>query len=246
LNAILIDDEPPARSYMRRMLEAQNVEVLAEGGTGVEALDLCEALKPDMVFLDIQIPDLTGLQAAAALANFDPSPLLIFVTGYSEHALEAFEHSAFDYLLKPVEPERLSKTLARASRRLAAAPSNRHHVVTIPGSLPAKRLPVRTDYAIKLIRVEDIDFALAREKKVYVHAAGRDQKTYYTLLQLERLLPSEDFVRIHASALVRLSKIEELSFLGNHSYSVTITGGAVMPVGRTYYAGLQRRLGITD
>jgi DNA-binding LytR/AlgR family response regulator len=105
-------------------------------------------------------------------------------------------------------------------------------------------LPVRTDYAIKLIRVEDIEFAVARDKKVYVRSGEVEQKTYYTLQQLERLLPANEFLRIHSSALVRLSRVEELNFLGNHTYSVTLTGGTVLPVGRTYYAELQRQFGI--
>jgi len=109
---------------------------------------------------------------------------------------------------------------------------------------PVKRLPVRTDYAIKLVRVEEIDFALAKDKKVFLRSGDSEQKTYYTLQQLERLLPPDDFQRIHASVIVRLSRIEELNFLGNHSYSVTLTGGTVLPVGRTYYAELQKQLGI--
>lgn len=244
MTAILVDDEPPVRAHLRRMLESQQVEVLGEGGTGIDALNLSESQKPDLVFLDIQMPDLTGLQAAAALTHMDPSPLLVFVSGYAEHAPKAFEYAAFDYLLKPVEPERLAITLARAAKSLGPGAPSEPSDVRSQDLSPAKRLPVRTDYAIKLIRVEEIDFAIAKDKKVFIRAGGVDLKTYYTLLQLERLLPSEEFVRVHASALVRTDRIEELNFLGNHMYSATLTDGSVLPVGRTYYAELQRRLGL--
>ncbi len=244
MTALIIDDEPPARSLLRRMLESQRVEVVGEGGSGVEALNLSESLKPDLVFLDIQMPDLTGLQAAAALIHMDPSPRIVFVTGFSQHAPKAFEYAAFDYLLKPVEPDRLALTLTRASKSLSQA-KNALPAEVKPGDLaPAKRLPVRTDYAIKLLRVEEIDFALAREKKVYLRAGGVDLKTYYTLVQLEGLLPANEFARTHASAIVRLSRIEELNFLGNHTYSVTLTDESVLPVGRTYYPELLKRLGL--
>ena len=217
--------------------------MVAEGASGVDALRLSESQKPDVVFMDIQMPDLTGLQAAAALLHMEPSPFVVFVTGYTEHAVSAFEYAAFDYLLKPVEPERLAITVARAGKRLNRAVAVKEEVN--PQDLsPVSRLPVRTDYAIKLIRVEEIDFALARDKKVFLRSGDTEQKTYYTLQQLERLLPLNEFQRIHASVIVRLPKIEELNFLGNHSYSVTLTGGKVLPVGRTYYADLQKRLGI--
>jgi two-component system LytT family response regulator len=244
MTAILVDDEPPARAHLRRMLESQQVQVLGEGATGLDALSLCEAMKPDLVFLDIQMPDLTGLEAAAALVHMDSPPLLVFVTGFAEHAPKAFEYAAFDYLLKPVEPERLAVTIARASKSLVTPAHVVPPEVKTEELAAVKRLPVRTDYAIKLIRVEDIDIAVAKDKKVYVRAKGVDQKTYYTLVQLERLLPAEEFARVHASTIVRLDRIEELNFLGNHMYSVTLTDGTVIPIGRTYYQDLQRRLGL--
>jgi DNA-binding LytR/AlgR family response regulator len=94
------------------------------------------------------------------------------------------------------------------------------------------------------LKLEEIEYAVSRDKKVYVRTSGVEHRTYYTLTQLETLLPAKDFMRIHASAMVRLSLIESVNFLGNHTYSVTLTGSVVVPLGRTYYADLQARLGL--
>jgi two-component system LytT family response regulator len=241
LRAVIVDDEELARAHLGKMLRDAGVDVVAEGENGLEALSLAESLKPDLLFLDIQMPDMTGMQAAAAVENLDLGTRIVFVTGYSEFAIEAFEREAFDYLIKPVAPERLAKTLDRAQRLVGSVPEE----APPPRNLtPMQRLPVRTDYSIKLLRIEEIEYAVSRDKRVYVRTNGAEQRTYYTLTQLESLLPDTDFMRIHASAIVRVASIDAVNFLGNHTYSVTLTGGQVLPVGRTYYQDLQTRLGI--
>ena len=242
MRAVIIDDEPLARAHLRKLLTAHQVEVIAEGSSGVEALSFSEELRPDALFLDIEMPGLTGMQVVAAINSLDRHPFVIFVTGYSEHAPQAFEHAALDYLLKPVTPERLVLTLTRVramkeSRRLA-------NPVEDERLTPAQRLPVRTDYAIKLVRVEEIQCAVAKDKKVTLSTTSGKHKTYYSLNQLEKLLPEGEFMRIHASVIARLSAVEELHFLGNHSYSVKLSDGLTLPVGRTQFAELQRRLGL--
>lgn len=250
LTALIADDEPLARAYLRRMLEAQGVAVAGEAENGVQAVQQAEDLQPNLLFLDIQMPGLTGLQVASALIYLEQSPRIIFVTGYSEHAVAAFEHDALDYLVKPVAPERLAKALERArlylddktrreqtreriARRLSEAP-------------PLRRLPVREDYTVRLIRVEEILCAAARDKRVYVRTAASEYRTYYTLTQLETLLPPEQFVRIHNSYLVPIERIEALDFLGNHSYVVRLSDGSQVPVGRTRYPELRLRLGLQN
>jgi len=247
LRAVVIDDEELGRAHLCKMLRDAEVDVVAEGENGIDALNLSESHNPDIVFLDIQMPDMTGMQAAAALENFDRPPRVAFVTGYSEYAIGAFELHAFDYLIKPVAPERLEKTLDRTRKSMEAgkepsiqdsSPTDAHAIA------PLSRLPIRTDYSIKLLRFEEIDYAVSRDKKVYVRASGTEHRTYYSLLQLEGLLPPAEFMRLHLSALVRLSCIESVNFLGNHTYSITLSGGTVLPVGRTFYPALQARLGI--
>src|SRR5437773_837644 len=119
MTALIVDDEPLARARLRRLLEGQDVQIVGEADNASTALQMAEDLKPEIVFLDIQMPGLTGMQMASAILHLEMAPLLVFVTGYSEHALEAIEHGALDYLLKPVSLERLIVTLGRVRERLS-------------------------------------------------------------------------------------------------------------------------------
>jgi two-component system LytT family response regulator len=247
VRAVVVDDEELARAHLCKMLSDADVDVLAEGESGLEALNLAESLRPDLLFLDIQMPDITGMQTAAAVENLDFKTKVVFVTGYSEFAVEAFDREAFDYLIKPVAPERLGRTVERAQKLLSTERLDaefRDPARKPSGLTPLQRLPVRTDYSIKLLRLEEIEYAVARDKKVYVRSNGTEHRTYYTLTQLGQLLPVGDFMRIHSSAMVRLDAVDSVNFLGNHTYSVTLASGAILPVGRAYYPGLQARLGI--
>jgi DNA-binding LytR/AlgR family response regulator len=242
MKALIVDDEPLARLYLRQLLEEQGVTVLHEAESAAQALLFSEELQPEILFLDIQMPGLTGLQLAAALHQSSPSALLVFVTGYSEHAVVAFEHAALDYLMKPVASTRLALTLARARERLASnafVPE-----VEVPVT-PLKRLPIRQDYSVLLPRVEEVRSAVAQEKRVVVFLAEGEFKTYYTLSQLERLLPAALFLRVHDSCIVNLEDVEELLYLGSHSYGVRLRGGQQLPVSRTRFPLLQQHLGIT-
>jgi len=245
---LIVDDEPLARAHLRRLLEIQGVEVVGEAENGPMALQLAEDLQPDVITLDIQMPGLSGMQMAAALLHLDRPPLLIFVTGYSEHAATAFEYDALDYLVKPVAPERLAKTLVRVRERQADRRARHEAADQVlrqsAAEPPLRRLPVREDYVVRLVRVEEILCAIARDKRVYVRTATGEYRTYYTLTQLEALLPSDRFFRIHDSALVVLEQVEELLFLGGHSYALRLTGGQQLPVGRTRFPELQNRLGL--
>jgi DNA-binding LytR/AlgR family response regulator len=248
MTALIVDDEPLARAHLRRLLEAQGVQVVGEAENAARALEQAEELHPDLLLLDIQMPGLTGMQMASALLYLDPAPLLVFVTGYSEHAVAAFEHDALDYLVKPVSADRLAKTLVRARERLAdleARKAAREWISERAAEAPAlRRLPVRADYVVHLVRVEEIVCAVAREKRVFVRTKKDEHRTYYTLTQLESLLPKDEFLRIHDSCIVNLDQVEELIFLGNHAYEVRLSDGHRLPVGRTRYAEVQRRLGL--
>jgi DNA-binding LytR/AlgR family response regulator len=248
LTVLIVDDEPLARVYLRRLLEGQGVQVVGEAGDAATALQLAEALHPHLILLDIQMPGLTGMQMASALLHLQNPPLVVFVTGYSEHAVVAFEHDALDYLVKPVMSERLAMTLARARERLAdrqARQQMRQRILQRASkSPPLRRLPVRTDYAVRLLRVEEILCAHAREKRVFIYDKEGEHRTYYSLKQLEVLLPADRFLRVHDSYLVNLDYVEELLFLGNHAYEIRLSNHQHLPVGRTYYPELKRRLGL--
>ncbi len=196
--------------------------------------------------LDIQMPGLDGLQLAGALQQMTPPPLLIFTTGYSEYAVDAFERGALDYLVKPISPERLARTLVRVRERLAderLRQQAQQNITALTGETKVlTRLPVRTDYAVRLIRLDDILCATAREKRVFVRTNGTEYRTYYTLIQLEKLLPPEHFLRIHDSAIINLDFVDEFLFLGNHSYEIRLTDGLCLPVGRSRYADVLQKI----
>jgi len=255
VKVLIIDDEPLARTHLRRLLDSLDQTVIGEAEDPADGLRMAASLQPDLVLLDIRMPEITGLQIAAALQSLPAAPLVTFVTGFSEHALAAFEKNAMDYLLKPVMPERLAASLARARLRLA----NRVEQANTPagqnadaprapgeegGLQPLDRLPIRENYAIRFIRVEDISYAIARDKRVIIFTNDGDNRTYYTVSQLERLLPSDRFLRIHESCIVSISQIKELNSLGSHAYSVTLISGVQLPVSRARFPELRRRLGL--
>ncbi|MCW3098836.1 MAG: alginate biosynthesis regulatory protein [Chthonomonadaceae bacterium] len=249
--ALIVDDEPLARSRMRRLLEKYDVRIIAEADNGAMALQQAEDLQPDLLFLDIQMPGLTGMQLAGAILHLDRAPLIVFVTGYSEHTLYAFEHGALDYLVKPVKEERLAVTLARVRERLAdrqartqAQEDVRKQIEPSPATL--RSLPTRADYAVHFVALNKILYLFGRDKKVYAQTAEGEHRTYYTLTQLEALLPSDRFFRIHDSFLINLDEMVELLFLGDHTYEVRMTDKKLLRVGRTRYAELQRRLGLSN
>jgi DNA-binding LytR/AlgR family response regulator len=230
------------------VLQSSGVKDIQQAQTAVDALQLAEDFKPDLIMLDIQMPGLSGMQIARALTEMDTTPILVFVTGFSEHALAAFEHDAIDYLVKPVSPERLAKTLVRVQERIAdrrlREESKQRMVQFTDKAQTLKRLPVRTDYAVRLIRIEQIICASARDKRVFVRTEDGEFRTYYTLRQLEELLPPDLFLRIHESHIVNLDMVEELIFLGNHAYEVRLVDGHLLSVGRSRYSELQQRLGL--
>lgn len=249
ITALVVDDEPLARQHLRRLLEELCIRIVGEAENAAEAIQMSEDLRPDLLFVDIQMPGLTGLQLAEALHQSSEDSLLIFVTGYSEYATEAFEHAALDYLVKPVSSTRLAKTLVRAKERLADAQARARMADLNENPPPSEtgrlqRLPIRQDYAVRLIRVEEILYAVAREKRVFVKVGESEFRTYYTLTQLENLLPTELFMRIHDSAIVNVNAVEELTYLGNHTYGIVLSNGEQLSVSRSRYPQLQKRFGL--
>lgn len=249
MRAVVIDDEPFARSRLRRLLGEQSVEVAGEASSAAEGLRLIREQQPDLVFVDIQMPGMTGLEMADALKDLELPPLLVFVTGYSEHAVSAFELTALDYLVKPVSAERLAATLSRAAERLAdraARAALRLTAARTPTRRPAAldRLPIRGDYSITFVPTREILCAVSRNRRVSVITADAEYPTSYSLRQLEGLLSAERFMRIHDSCIVNLHSIRDLNYLGDHSYEVRLTDGRQLPVSRAHYAELSRRLGL--
>lgn len=247
MKAIVVDDEPLARELLTRLLGESKVQVVGESGEITEALKLAQELTPDVVFLDIQMPGLDGIQGAHLFSHVDPAPQIIFVTGYSQYAVDAFRESATDYLLKPVSQERLALALAKCRkqwvlRKRAAKSEQTKRAAQAP---PIKRLAVRQRGAIRLIPVEKILCAMAQNKQVSIQTRDGQFLTSHTLAHLETFLPPV-FIRTHASCIVNLAAIQEILVLGNHSYAILLANGEEVPLSRHHYRELQERLGFSE
>ena len=237
--ALVVDDEPLARAHLAFLLREAGVGAVDEAQDGPQCLSRCRQRdrRPDWVFLDVRMPGLDGMAVADALraGGADPPPALVFVTGYEDFAVQAFERAAVDYLLKPVARARLAATLERlAGRPAPPAPA-----------LPAlQRLPVRTDYAVRLLEVGQIVAAAARERRVEIITEDVVYPTYYTLAELERRLPPAQFLRVHDGWIVNLARVVEVHNLGGQTYETTLRGTAQRaPVSRRRLRGLQEALG---
>ncbi|MBV9851421.1 MAG: response regulator transcription factor [Armatimonadetes bacterium] len=248
--AVVVDDEPLPRAHLIHLLREAGVGEVRPADSAATCLSFFDGEddRPDWVFLDVRMPGMDGLMLADALgagqiaaAGQEPQepPAIVFVTGYEDYALPAFERAAVDYLLKPVERERLAVTLQRlAERRGPPAPP----VLPVP---TLQRLPIRMEYAVRLVDVADIVAASAGNKRVEVITRDATYTTYYTLAQLEQRLPADHFARVHDGWIVSLAEIIEIHNLGGQSYQLRLrTGDRLVPVSRRRLPLLQQRLGL--
>jgi two-component system LytT family response regulator len=214
MRSIIVDDEESARSRLARLLTAHPViEVVGEARDGLEAVQKIEALMPDLVFLDIELPGLTGFEVLEAIAAKAAMPLVIFVTGYDEHALAAFEANALAYLLKPVEPERLAKAVARASKLTKlSGESEREHLLRVAHETPKtlRQVVCRKRDRVLLMPPEQILWFAVEDGLVKAHAAAETFWVNYHLGELEASLPSDLFFRARREVLVNLARIKEI------------------------------------
>ena len=204
MRIFIIDDEAPARRELRYLLEqTEGVEVVGEAANGTEALRGIRQTRPQLVFLDIEMPGLSGLELAQFLAELPARPLLVFATAFQEYALQAFEVEAFDYLLKPFTRERVEKTVMKAARVLSAGD------VREPGE-PARKIPLYRGETIIPTAPDRILFARSEEGEVVVHACDGRYRTRFTLNELEQKLSPSGFVRVHRSFLVNTNHVREV------------------------------------
>lgn len=248
--AIVIDDEPAARRLMKNLLEehADVVKVIDEAGTGREAIRKIEELKPDLIFLDIQMPDLTGFEVLEQL-NFKPN--IIFTTAYEQYAIKAFENFSIDYLLKPIKEERLKLSIdkLREFGRLNQTinVSGLQDIIKQLQTPPkATALPIRTGDRITLLRYENIVYLEAEDKYVYIHTVdGQKHLTDQSLAVLSEKLPSE-FYRIQKSYIINKDKIKEMHRHFNSRYLFTMDdkAGTRLSSGRTYHDAIKAEFGL--
>jgi len=217
LRAAIIDDEPLARERIRFLLKDEpGVVILGEFGSGPEALPAIEKEPPDLLFLDVQMPEMDGFQMLKAL-RLEPLPAVIFTTAYDRHALKAFEHHALDYLLKPVQPDRFRSALAHARKQLEDRATGRTakgllELLGQRGSATPSltRISIRNDDRTVFVRTADIDFIESAGNYVAVHAGKESHILRETMASLESQLDPEKFLRVSRSAIVNLDRVREL------------------------------------
>ena len=236
MRVLIVDDEAPARARLRRLLaQHPDMELVGQAQDAAEALRQVGEMAPELLLLDIQMPGASGLDLAASLP--EPAPAIVFVTAFDQYAVQAFDLAALDYLLKPVEPERL----ARALQRLRDAPGSATPATPTTRPRPAQLLiadPGRTH----VVRVDEILWLEAADNYVVVHTAQRSPLMRRTLAALLHDL-GHDFVRTHRSAAVALAHVTSVSPREKGDATVQVQGGATLPCSRNYRAQLLSRLG---
>lgn len=251
LRVVIVDDEQLARDELCFLLDqVGGVEVVGQAGNGVEALTAIERLRPALVFLDIQMPGPTGFEVARQLLDRQLPSHIIFVTAYDQHAIEAFEVNAVDYLLKPVESSRLGQALDRARRRIASdRPLNEYlgKIVQLVAERQGRRQQValRVGERFLLVQADEIIFATLADESINIvtsHVAGTSN--YRTLDELQANLDSEVFWRVHRSHLVNINKIKEIVpwFSRNYILRMKDAKATEIPVSRSQTKRLREYL----
>lgn len=252
IRTVIVDDEPTARRGVRLMLQGDSeVDVVGEAANGLEAADLILRERPDLVFLDVQMPGCDGFQV---LEKVDRAhlPAVVFVTAYDEHALRAFEVNAVDYLLKPYDDERFRSALGRAKeawrRRSAEADNSRlnqllEFLQTRMGVKPTTetgvegrdRILIKSSGEIYFLKAEEIDWIEAEGDYMKFHAGGRSHLMRETMARLEERLDPRRFIRIHRSTIVNIDRLRKLSPSFAGEYSVVLQDGTKLRLSRGYH-----------
>jgi two-component system LytT family response regulator len=237
IQALIVDDEPIARLGVRRMLEAApGFEVCGECGDGAEAVRQIRESSPDVVFLDVQMPELDGISVVRSIGA-EEMPLVVFVTAYDQYAVRAFDLHALDYVVKPFDKARFRDCLERVERQLAT--SAKAELAQRLGRLleteeTPRRLLVRDGERMVLIPFAEIDWIEAADNYVRIHRGAESILHRRTVDAMEELLGATDFVRIRRSIIVRIDRIRQLDPLFRGEYILTLAGGAHLRSSRRY------------
>jgi len=235
LRTLIVDDESPARERLKRLLvDIEGVELIGEAEGGVQAVEMIERERPDLVLLDIQMPGLDGFEVIEALA--EPPPV-IFVTAYDEYAIRAFEVNALDYLLKPFSRERLAKAIRRAQEALAEEQDFAARLGPLLESLSDQgqymnRLAVRDRARIRVLDVGEVDWIGIEHEQVIVHVGERAYPIRRTLSELETRLDPANFFRAQRAAIVNLDRVKEVIPWFKGSHKLRLTTGAEVDLSR--------------
>jgi two-component system LytT family response regulator len=237
IKVLVVDDEPLARRNLTVLLGRDpDIQSIAECGSGFDAIEEIRKSAPDLLFLDVQMPECDGFDVIELLGSALPSAI-IFVTAYDEYALRAFEAGALDYLLKPFDDARFNRALYRAKDKLA------HYAPLQPR--PVKRLVVKSRGQVVFLDVADIDWIEAADYYACLHVGGSTHILRRTLSELERDLGDEKFIRIHRSIIVNLDRIHGLETQSDGEYEVVLKSKVRLRLSRRFRKRLRDRLGAT-
>jgi two-component system LytT family response regulator len=243
LRVLIVDDEALARRGLRKDLAFDpSIEVVGECADGFEAVRLASELKPDLVFLDIQMPRLDGFEVLELL---DRQIAVIFVTAHDEHAVRAFEVNAVDYLLKPVDPERLRASLARARQRRGPRPPLQAAALAAASQSagePLARILVRDGAKVHVLPIDAIDYIQAQDDYIELHSGGKTHLKQQTLSEVEQRVDPNCFVRIHRSYLLNVDRIARIELIAKDSRLVILKDGTQLPLSRSGHARLKEML----
>jgi two-component system LytT family response regulator len=241
LRILIVDDEPLARAGLRDALAGiPDVEVCGESGDGVRAVDDVLALEPDLLLLDVQMPELDGFEVVTALRDAGVDPAVVFVTAHDEYALRAFEVHAVDYVLKPVDAERVRGAVARVraqlerDRGLALAGQLERLLAEVPRRAYARRLAVKGAGRVTFVPVNDVDWIEAAGNYAKLHVGRESWLIRATMASLEDRLDPEQFARVHRSTIVNLDRVKEVQPWFKGDYLVVLRDGTQLSLTRQY------------
>jgi len=245
IKIVIIDDEAPARDIIKHYLkEVDSIEVIAECSDGFSGLKTVSVMKPDLIFLDIQMPRLTGIEMVEVLTE---KPEIIFTTAYDQFAIRAFELNAVDYLMKPYQKRRFLDAVNKAIEKIRSGkgnkvPANELLVKKPEASSPVNRIVVRKGNSLNLIPVEQIRYVEAQDDYVMIyHTTGKALKQQ-TMKFYEENLPKDDFVRIHRSYIVKIEEIKRIEPYGKDNHIAILQSDDRLPVSRAGYKHLKEEL----
>jgi len=245
IRIVIIDDETPAREIIKHYLnEVDNIEVVAECADGFSGLKSISTMKPDLVFLDIQMPRLTGIEMVEVLTE---KPEIIFTTAYDQFALRAFELNAVDYLMKPFPKRRFLEAVNKAIDKIRSGLGNKKQGNQLlekkpESSSPFNRFVVRKGNAINLIPVDQIKYVEAQDDYVMIHHLAGKALKQETMKFCEDNLSKTDFLRIHRSYIVRIEQIKRIEPYGKDNHVAILQSGDKLPVSRSGYKHLKEEL----
>jgi two-component system, LytTR family, response regulator len=242
LTCLIVDDEMLAREGLRLLLAGDpDISVVREAVNGREAVEAIRRERPDLVFLDVQMPEMDGFGVLKEVGP-DRMPPVVFVTAHDEYAIRAFETSAIDYLLKPVTAARFAQSVARAKARIALPPeAPTGHIIALLETLAApsrylERLAIRSTGKTSFVNVDELDWISAAENYVELHAGSATHLLHVGINTLEKSLDPRRFLRIHRSTIVNIVRIKEMRAADHGEYTIVLQNGVRLQSSRTYHA----------